>query len=41
MQWAINDGVYLGQTIDSMNNTGKIQSINCSNDFELILKKLN
>lgn len=41
MKWAITDGVHLRKTIDPADNTGKVQVIDLSNDFEDICKKMN
>ena len=41
MKWAITDGVHLRKAIDPADNTGKVQVIDLSNDFEDICKKMN
>ena len=41
MQRAITDEVHLAKTVSPADNTGKIQSIDYSNDFEDINKKMN
>ena len=41
MQSAISDVVHLGQIVDPAYNTIKVQSIDYSNNFDYISKKIN